>query len=79
VNPGFAQRGSFSKITPFLEREGLSFILFDRVEPETRLARGIQASGLGVPESAFPGRALKVTSLLENKLRSVSFKDAIPV
>jgi alcohol dehydrogenase class IV len=43
VAPGFAQTGSFSKIIPSLEREGLPFTLFDQVEPEPRLARVIQA------------------------------------
>jgi alcohol dehydrogenase len=36
VDPGFAKTGSFIRVTQSLEREGLSFVLFDRVEPEPR-------------------------------------------
>ncbi len=36
VDPGFAKTGSFTRVIQSLEREGLSFVLFDRVEPEPR-------------------------------------------
>ncbi len=36
VDPGFAKTGSFIRVIQSLEREGLSFVLFDRVEPEPR-------------------------------------------
>ena len=36
VDPGFAKTGSFTRVTQSLEREGLSFVLFDQVEPEPR-------------------------------------------
>jgi alcohol dehydrogenase class IV len=36
VDPGFGRTPSFPKVTQNLEREGLAFILFDRVEPEPR-------------------------------------------
>ena len=36
VDPGFAKTGSFARVTQSLEREGLSFVLFDQVEPEPR-------------------------------------------
>jgi alcohol dehydrogenase len=36
VDPGFAKAGPFPKITQSLDREGLSFIVFDGVEPEPR-------------------------------------------
>jgi alcohol dehydrogenase len=36
VDPGFAKTGAFQKVTQNLGREGLSFVLFDQVEPEPR-------------------------------------------
>jgi alcohol dehydrogenase class IV len=36
ADPGFAKTGSFLQVTQSLEREGLSLVLFDRVEPEPR-------------------------------------------
>jgi alcohol dehydrogenase len=36
VDPGFAKTGLFTRVTQSLEREGLSFVLFDQVEPEPR-------------------------------------------
>ncbi len=36
VDPGFAKTGSFTRVIQSLEREGLSFVLFDQVEPEPR-------------------------------------------
>jgi alcohol dehydrogenase len=36
VDPGFAKGGPLEKVTLPLEKEGLSFVLFDAVEPEPR-------------------------------------------
>jgi len=36
VDPGFAKGGALKKVTDPLEKEGLSFVLFDAVEPEPR-------------------------------------------
>jgi alcohol dehydrogenase class IV len=36
VDPGFARGDSLKKVTDPLEKEGLSFVLFDAVEPEPR-------------------------------------------
>ena len=36
VDPGFARTGSFPKVIQSLEKEGLAWVLFDRVEPEPR-------------------------------------------
>ncbi len=36
VDPGFAKGGAFEKVTRSLRQEGLSFAVFDQVEPEPR-------------------------------------------
>jgi alcohol dehydrogenase len=50
ADPGFAKMGLLKKITDSLEREGISFVLFDGVEPEPRVEIADQSGELARKE-----------------------------
>ncbi len=50
VDQGFAQKGPLAKVTESLEKEGIKFAVFDRVEPEPRVETADECGSLAKKE-----------------------------
>jgi len=50
VDQGFAQKGPLAKVTEPLEKEGIKFAVFDRVEPEPRVETADECGSLAKKE-----------------------------